>query len=231
MSCRYVEIEKARRVAPEDLFLVSRRDRKLLDDVDVLLWVDRHRAVIGAEHDAIHAENVYRFAHVWRPETHGVDAEIGEVVTWALLAADHRALGRALASEPPAEIEAPDNREKPAAHVGDHDLQARVAVEQPRQDHACERHGGVERPSHQLVELELVHLLVVPDRDARRMDEQGHLARLRPFPERKGVRVVDELAVPARGDQQALEAERRETALAFRDVTGIERIERAQAPI
>src|SRR5262249_47104026 len=128
-------------------------------------------AVVGAEHDAIDAEHVYRLSHMRRPEAHGVDAEMGEVVARPLLAADHRALGHALAAEPPAEIEPPDDRQEPAAHVSDDDLQARIPVEQPRQDHARERHGGVERPPYQLVELVLIHLLVVPDRDAWRMDD------------------------------------------------------------
>ena len=52
---------------------------------------------------------------------------------------------------------------------------------------------------------------------------------LGPFPEREGVLAVDEAAVPARADQQALEAERREAALAFGDVVRVERIERAEA--
>jgi hypothetical protein len=58
----------------------------------------------------------------------------------------------------------------------------------------------------------------------------GHLARLRPFPERKRVLTVDKAAVPAGVDQKAFEAERAEAALAFRDVTGLERIDRAQPP-
>src|SRR4030095_1382661 len=91
--------------------------------------------------------------------------------------------------------------------------------------------AGVDRPSDELVELELVHLLVVADRHPRRMDENRHLAVLRPFPERKGIVAVDEAAVPARADQQALEAERREAALALDDVAIFERVERAQTPI
>jgi hypothetical protein len=82
--------------------------------------------------------------------------------------------------------------------MGDRDLEARVAVEQSRQDHAGER---------QLVELVLVHLPLVADRHARRMDEQRDLARLGPLPEREGVLGIDEAAVPARADQQSLEAE------------------------
>src|SRR5262249_17400225 len=94
------------------------------------------------------------------------------------------------------------------------------------QDHACERHRGVERPPDQLIEFVLIHLLVVSDRYARRMNEERHLPRLRPFPERKGVFRVDESAVPARRDQQSLEAERFQTALALGDMACIERIER-----
>jgi len=63
------------------------------------------------------------------------------------------------------------------------------------------------------------------------MDEDRYLPRLRPFPEREGVFRVDELAVPARRDQQPLEAERAKTALALGDVACIEWIERAEAPI
>src|SRR5262252_6792238 len=50
-------------------------------------------------------------------------------------------------------------------------------------------------------------------------------------PERIRVLAVDEAPVTARVDQQALEAERAETALAFRDVARIERIEGAEAKI
>ena len=119
----------------------------------------------------------------------------------------------------------------PPTHMCDRDLHVRIAVEQPRQDHACERHRGVERPPDQFIELVLIHLLLVSDRHARRMDEDRHLPRLRPFPERKAGFAVDELAVPARRDQQPLETERAKTALALGDVTCIERIERAEAPI
>src|SRR5262245_54352577 len=50
---RHVEIEKACRVAPENLLLVGGRKRQRIDDVDVLLGIDRHRAIIGAEHDPV----------------------------------------------------------------------------------------------------------------------------------------------------------------------------------
>src|ERR1700746_3031731 len=63
------------------------------------------------------------------------------------------------------------------------------------------------------------------------MDEDRYLPRLRPFPERKTGFAVDELAVPARRDQQPLEVERAKTPLALGDVAWIERIERAEAPI
>src|SRR5262249_60428473 len=118
-------------------------------------------------------------------------------------------------AEPQAEIEASDDRQQSAAHMCDRDLQVRIAVEQPRQDHARERHRGIERPPDQFIEFVLIHLPVVSDRYARRMNEERHLARLRPFPERKRVFRVDESAVPARRDQQSLEAERSKAALAL----------------
>jgi len=77
----------------------------------------------------------------------------------------------------------------------------------------------------------LVHLLVVPDGHARRMDEERHLVRLRPLPERKGGFAVDELTVPARRGQQPLEAEGTEATLALGDVTCVERIEGAKTPV
>ena len=81
--------------------------------------------------------------------------------------------------------------------MGDRDLQPWIAVEQTRQDHAGERHGGVERTPHEFVELVLIHLLVVPDRYPRRMDEDRHLPVLCPFPKRKGGLGVEEPALPA----------------------------------
>src|SRR5262249_51084674 len=126
--------------------------------------IDRHRAVIGAEHDAIDAEHLHRLAHVRRPEAHGVDVKLGEIIARPLLAANDGALRHALAAEPPTEIEPSDDRQKSAAHMGDRDLQVRIAVEQPRQDHAGERHRGVERPPDQFIEFVLIHLLVVSDR-------------------------------------------------------------------
>src|SRR6266487_3921386 len=170
----------------------------------MLSGIDRHRAVIGAEHDAVDAEHLHRLAHVRRPEAHGVDVKLGEIIARPLLASDDGALGHAFAAEPPAEIEPSDDRQKSATHMCDRDLHARIAVEQPRQDHACERHRSVERPPYQLIEFVLIHLLVVSDRHARWMDEERHLPRLGPFPERKGGFAVDELAVPARRDQQSL---------------------------
>src|SRR5499433_2681579 len=230
-SREVVQAEKTRRVTPENLLFIGCGDYQSVHDVEVLPGIDRHRAVIGAEHDAIDAEHLHRLAHVRRPEAHGVDVKLGEIIARLLLAANDGALRHALAAEPPTEIEPSDDRQKSAAHMGDRDLQVRIAVEQPRQDHACERHRGVERPPDQFIEFVLIHLLVVSDRYARRMNEERHLPRLRPFPERKGGFAVDELAVPARRDQQSLEAERSKTALALRDVACIERIERAEAPV
>src|SRR4029453_708592 len=100
-----------------------------------------------------------------------------------------------------------------------------------REDHARKRRGGVEGPSPKFVELVLVHLLLVPDGHAWRMDEKRHLARLRPLPERKGGFAVDELTVPAGRDQQPLEAEGTEAPLALGDVTCVERIEGAETPV
>ena len=74
------------------------------------------------------------------------------------------------------------HRQQSAAHMRHHDLEPRIAVEQPGQDHARQRHGGVERPTDQLVELELIHLLLVPDRHPRRMDEERHLRGPAPIP-------------------------------------------------
>src|SRR5262249_45067771 len=141
------------------------------------------------------------------PEPHRVDAQLVEVVARPLAAADGRMLRHAVAAEPPAEVEAPYHRQEPTAHVGDHDLETGKAVEQAPQDHTRERHRGVERSSHQFIELELVHLPIVADRHARRMDEERNLAVARPFPERIGVFAVDESAMPARRDQQPLEPE------------------------
>jgi len=117
-------------------------------------------------------------------------------------------LRHALATEPETEIEPAHARQQAAAHVGDHDLEPRITVEQAGQDHPRQRHRGVERPADQLVELELIHLLLVADRHAGRMDEDRHLPVLRPFPDGKRVLTVDEAAMPARADQQAFEFQR-----------------------
>ena len=77
----------------------------------------------------------------------------------------------------------------------------------------------------------MIHLLLVSDGYARRMDEDRHIARLRPLPEREGGRAVDELPVPTRSDQQPFESERTEAPLAFGDVARIEWIERAKTPV
>src|SRR6476661_10488861 len=61
------------------------------------------------------------------------------------------------------------------------------------------------------------------------MDEDRHPV-LRPFPKRKSGLGVEELAVPTRRDQKALEAERPEAAFPFGDMARVERIERAQTP-
>ena len=63
------------------------------------------------------------------------------------------------------------------------------------------------------------------------MDEDRHFPVLRPLPKRKSGLGVEELAVPTRRDQEALEAERPEAAFAFGDMARVERIERAQTPV
>src|SRR5215469_8608014 len=220
-SREVVQVEKPHRVTPKNLLFIGCGDYQSVHDVDVLSGIDRHRAVIGAEHDVIGAEHLHRLAHVRRPEAHGVDVKLGEIIARPLLAANDGALGHALAAEPPTKIEPSDSRQKPATHMCNRDLHVWIAVEQPRQDHACERHRGIERPPDQFIELVLIHLLLVSYGHARRMDEDRYLPRLRPFPEREGVFRVDELAVPARRDQQPLEAERAKTALALGDVACI----------
>ncbi len=204
---------------------------QVLDDVDMLGGIDRHRSVIGAEHDAVGTEHLDRLAHMGRPDAHRVDRQmLLEIGAGETLALDLGRFGHAVAAEPPAEIEPPHHRQEPAAHVRDHDLEAREAIEQAGQDHARQGHRRVERAAHELVELVLVHLLVMPDRHAHRMDEDGRLARLGEFPERIGVLRVDEPAVPARADEQSLEAQRPETAFGLGDLRLVERIDRAHAP-
>ena len=61
-----------------------------VDDLDVLLRIDRHRAVVGAEHHAVGAEHLDRLAHMRRPEAHGVDVKQLEILARPPLAADHR---------------------------------------------------------------------------------------------------------------------------------------------
>jgi len=63
------------------------------------------------------------------------------------------------------------------------------------------------------------------------MDEDRHFPVLRPLPKRKSGLGVEELAVPTRRNQKALEAERPEAAFPFGDMARIERIERAQTPV
>jgi hypothetical protein len=151
----------------------------------VLLRIDRHRAVVGAEHDAVGAEHLGRLAHMGRPEAHRVDVQELQIVARHLLAADDRVVRHPLAPEPVAEIEPAHAGQQSAAHMRHDDLQPRIAVEQAGQDHPRQSHCGIERPADQLIELELVHLLLVADGYARRMDEHRHLLVLRPFPERK----------------------------------------------
>src|SRR5262249_40607995 len=80
-----VQVEKPRRIAPEDLVLVGCRDREPVYDADMLPGIDRHRAVIGAEHDTVDAEHLHRLTHVRRPEAHGVDIQPGEIIARPLL--------------------------------------------------------------------------------------------------------------------------------------------------
>src|SRR5262249_23780838 len=78
-SREVAQAEKTRRVTPENLLFIGCGDYQSVHDVDVLPGIDRHRAVIGAEHDAIDAEHLHRLAHVRRPEAHGVDVKLGEI--------------------------------------------------------------------------------------------------------------------------------------------------------
>src|SRR5262249_47017118 len=135
-SREVVQTEKTRRVTPKNLLFIGCGDYQSVHDVDVLPGIDRHRAVIGAEHDAIDTEHLLRLASVRRPEAHGVDVKFGEIIARPLLAANDGALRHALAAEPPAEIEPSNDRQKSAAHMCDRNLQARIAVEQPPPDHA-----------------------------------------------------------------------------------------------
>src|SRR5262249_39134357 len=109
-SREVVQTEKTRRVTPKNLLFIGCGDYQSVHDVDVLPGIDRHRAVIGAEHDPIHAEHLHRLAYVRRPEAHGVDVKFGEIIARPLLAANDGALRHALAAEPPAEIEPSDDR-------------------------------------------------------------------------------------------------------------------------
>ena len=121
-SLAYAATSRSKNVAAfrhRMFLLVGGRDREPVDDIDVLLRIDRHRAVVGAEHHAVGAEHLDRLAHMRRPEAHGVDVQELEIVARHLLAADHRVLGHALAAEPPAEIEPAHARQQPAAHVRD----------------------------------------------------------------------------------------------------------------
>src|SRR5262245_20874526 len=63
------------------------------------------------------------------------------------------------------------------------------------------------------------------------MNEDRHLSVLHPFPERKCVLAVEEPSVPARRDQEPLEAERPEAALALCNMALVEWIERAEPPV
>src|SRR5262249_7273433 len=112
-----VQAEKTRRVTPKNLIFIGGGDYQSGHDVDVLPGIDRHRAVIGAEHDAVDAEHLYRLAHVRCPEAHGVDVKPGEIIARSALASNDGALGHPVAAEPPAEIEPSDDRQKPAAHM------------------------------------------------------------------------------------------------------------------
>src|SRR5262245_45604590 len=106
-SPEVVQTEKTRRVTPKNLLFIGCGDYQSVHDVDVLPGIDRHRAVIGAEHDAIDAEHLHRLAYMRRPEAHGVDVKLGEIIARALLAANDGALRHALAAKPPAEISCP----------------------------------------------------------------------------------------------------------------------------
>ena len=70
------------------MFSLSAGDREPVDDIDVLLRIDRHRAIIGAEHDAVGTEHLDRLAHMRRPEAHRVDVEELEILARQRLAFD-----------------------------------------------------------------------------------------------------------------------------------------------
>src|SRR5215468_1475726 len=123
-SREVVQVEKPHRVTPKNLLFIGCGDYQSVHDVDVLPRIDRHRAVIGTEHDAIDAEHLHRLAHVRRPEAHGVDVKLGEIIARPLLAANDGALRHALAAQPPTEIEASDDRQQSPAHMCDRNLQA-----------------------------------------------------------------------------------------------------------
>src|SRR5262245_42073819 len=55
-SREVVQVEKTRRVTPKNLLFIGCGDYQSVHDVNVLPGIDRHRAVVGAEHDAVDAE-------------------------------------------------------------------------------------------------------------------------------------------------------------------------------
>src|SRR5262245_738466 len=98
-SREVVQAEKTRRVTPKNLLFIGCGDYQSVHDVDVLPGIDRHRAVIGAEHDAIDAEHLHRLAHVRRPKAHGVDVKLGEIIARPLLAAKTGERGHDIAGD------------------------------------------------------------------------------------------------------------------------------------
>src|SRR5262249_48047695 len=104
-SIGHIEVEEFRRVAPKDLLLVGGRDRKSVDDVDVLPGIDRYRAVVGAEHYPVNAKHLHRLADVRRPEAHRVAMQALQIFARHLLAPDDRTPRHALAAEAIAEVE------------------------------------------------------------------------------------------------------------------------------
>lgn len=154
-------------------------------------------------------------------EAHGVGVEVGaQVVAGASLAPRGPPGRRPVVSQLVAEVEPADDVGQPAAHVGQGDLQAGIAVEDACVDHPGGGHSRVERASDGLFELVAVHPAVA-DRDHRRVEEDRRSLRLDVLPTRVEPGRVQDGPAPAGADADALGAQLVQAALAFAYAGGL----------
>jgi hypothetical protein len=159
-----------------------------------------HWTEIGAEHHSVHTAQLDRGAYPNCIEPHGVDQDIRlEVVKWRPLVRVRSACRRVLdpvVVEVPIEFEASNDRRESATHVGDQNLQLRVAIEHAGGDHPGAVNGRVEGSANRLIET-VLHQNLVADRLHRRMDMHDNVVRFRKLPQPFGLGAVEEDAIRA----------------------------------